>query len=326
MPSLTDPRMDENARHRRSREESATKVEDLRERIQTAYALLEKCTVCPRRCGVNRLKGEVGFCGVAEEVKVASCSVHWGEEPPISGTRGSGTIFFSGCNMRCRYCQNFPISQLRHGKETSIRELADMMLRLQSKGCHNVNLVTPSHLVPQILEALSFAWDSGFDLPLVYNTSGYDSVDSLKLLEGVVDVYLPDMRYSSNRVADELSSADDYVEVNRMAIREMYRQVGNLAIDGQGLARKGLIIRHLILPHDAAGSAETFRFIKEEIGPDAYVSLMGQYFPSFDAGRCVSISRKITPQEYEDAVESFFASGLSKGWMQEGPSDEALRA
>jgi len=160
----------------------------------------------------------------------------------------------------------------------------------------------------------------------VYNTSGYDSVDSLKLLEGVVDVYLPDMRYSSNRVADELSSADDYVEVNRMAIKEMYRQVGNLAIDGQGLARKGLIIRHLILPHDAAGSAETFRFIKEEIGPDAYVSLMGQYFPSFDAGRCVSISRKITPQEYEDAVESFFASGLSKGWMQEGPSDEALRA
>jgi putative pyruvate formate lyase activating enzyme len=300
------------------------KVKDIRERIQKGYALLEKCTVCPRRCGVNRLEGQLGFCGVAGKPKVASYNVHLGEEPPISGTRGSGTIFFSGCNMRCKYCQNFPISQLRHGRETSTRELAEMMMNLESKGCHNVNLVTPSHLVPQILEALSYAWDEGFDLPLVYNSSGYDSADSLKLLEGVIDVYLPDMRYSDDKPAREFSRADDYVEVNRRAIREMYRQVGNLVTDEQGLATKGLIIRHLILPHDVAGSAQTFRFIKQEVSPDAYLSLMGQYFPSFDAGGCVSINRKITPGEYETTVESFLASGLSKGWMQEGLPSEAL--
>jgi putative pyruvate formate lyase activating enzyme len=301
------------------------KVEDIRERIERAQALLEKCTVCPRRCQVNRLKGEVGFCGVAAKPKVASHSVHLGEEPPISGTHGSGTIFFSGCNMKCRYCQNFPISQLRHGREISTQELAEMMLTLQSRGCHNVNLVTPSHLIPQILEALSYAWDRGFDLPLVYNSSGYDSVDSLKLLEGVIDVYLPDMRYSDDKPAREFSSAGDYVEVNRQALREMYRQVGNLIVDEQGLARKGLIIRHLILPEDVAGSTQTFLFIRGEISPEVYVSLMGQYFPSFEAGRCVSINRKITPVEYETAVESFLASGLSKGWMQEGLPNEALR-
>ncbi len=301
------------------------KVDHIEENIEKAYALLEECTVCPRRCGVNRMKGEVGFCGVGAKPKVASWNLHSGEEPPISGSRGSGTIFFSGCNMRCSYCQNFPISQLRHGREISPEELADMMIHLQSRRCHNVNLVTPSHFVPQILSALSCAWRKGFDLPLVYNTSGYDSVDSLKLLQGVIDVYLPDMRYSSNRMAHEFSSVDDYVESNRAAVKEMYRQVGNLVTDERGIARRGLVIRHLILPDNIAGSGETFRFIKEEVSPQAYVSLMGQYFPSFEAGQCVSIGRKITAQEYQDAVESFFKSGLSKGWMQEGPKHEALR-
>ncbi len=301
------------------------RVEDIGRRIDAARALLEGCTACPRRCGADRLKGEVGFCGGAEKPKVASYNLHYGEEPPISGFRGSGTIFFSGCNMRCKYCQNFPISQLRHGKEINAEELADMMIRLESKGCHNVNLVTPSHFVPQILQALSYAWDKDFDLPLVYNTSGYDSVDSLKLLEGVIDIYLADMRYSNNQTAQEFSSAEDYVEVNREAIKEMYQQVGNLVTQEQGIARKGLIVRHLILPDKLAGSAETFRFIKEEISPDTYVSLMGQYFPSFKAERCVSINRKITPEEYEAAVESFFELGLSKGWMQEGPKSNALR-
>jgi putative pyruvate formate lyase activating enzyme len=303
---------------------NAMRVEDIGQRIEAARALLEGCTACPRRCGANRLKGEVGFCGGAEKAKVASCNLHYGEEPPISGFRGSGTIFFSGCNMRCKYCQNFPISQMRHGKEIDAEELAEMMVRLESKGCHNVNLVTPSHFIPQILQALSFAWDEGFDLPLVYNTSGYDSVDSLKLLDGVIDIYLADMRYSNNKPAQEFSSVEDYVEVNRRAIKEMYRQVGNLITCGQDVARRGLIVRHLILPDDLAGSAETFRFIKEEISPHTYVSLMGQYFPSFKAEQCVSINRKIIPEEYEAAVESFFESGLSKGWMQEGPKSNAL--
>jgi putative pyruvate formate lyase activating enzyme len=293
-------------------------VKDIKERIEKAYALLENCTVCPRECKVNRVKGEIGFCGIGTNPRVASYNVHHGEEPPISGTRGSGTIFFSGCNMKCKYCQNFPISQLRHGKEITTQELAEMMLYLQSKGCHNVNFVTPSHLIPQVLQSLSLAWEKGFNLPLVYNTSGYDSVKTLKLLDGIIDIYLPDMRYADDSIAKELSSAEDYVEINRLAIKEMYRQVGNLVIDEHGIAAKGLVIRHLILPHNQAGSEDIFRFIKTEVSEEAYVSLMGQYFPSYKAGECVSIDRKITPEEYESAVDSFFKAGLSRGWMQEG--------
>jgi putative pyruvate formate lyase activating enzyme len=301
------------------------KLKDIKARIEKAYALLENCRVCPRECGANRLKGEKGLCGVGKNPEVASYNVHYGEEPPVSGSRGSGTIFFSGCSLRCVYCQNFPISQLRNGKEMTAQKLADMMLQLQSKGCHNINLVTPTHFVPQIVKALSFAWEKGFDLPLVYNTSGYDSLHSLRLLDGVIDVYLPDTRYSNNEAAQMLSSVGDYVEANREAIREMFQQVGNLVTDEWGIAKKGLIIRHLILPDGLAGSEETFRFIKEEISGEVYVSLMGQYFPSFKAEECVSINRKITPEEYESAVESFFESGLSRGWMQERVKHEARR-
>jgi putative pyruvate formate lyase activating enzyme len=297
------------------------KVKDIKGRIEKAYALLENCIVCPRECKVNRLKGEMGFCGIGKNPRVASCNVHQGEEPPISGTKGSGTIFFSGCNMKCAYCQNFPISQMRHGKEISTEELAETMLYLQSTGCHNVNLVTPSHVVPQIIEALSFAWEKGFNLPLVYNTSGYDNIKSLELLEGIIDIYLPDMRYSDNSIAGKLSSVENYVEMNQIAIKEMYRQVGNLITDDHGIALKGLIVRHLILPNHLAGSERTFQFIKREISEETYLSLMGQYFPSFKAGEFVLIDRKITPEEYESAVESFFESGLSRGW--EGSKHES---
>jgi putative pyruvate formate lyase activating enzyme len=293
------------------------KVKDIKERIEKAYKLLQNCRVCPRRCGVDRLNGERGICRVGKNPVVSSYNVHLGEEPPISGTKGSGTIFFTGCNLRCIYCQNFPISQLGNGSEVTTQDLAKMMISLQSRGCHNINLVTPSHFVPQILEALSFAWERGFDLPLVYNSSGYDSLEALRLLEGIIDVYLPDMRYSDNRVAKRLSSAEDYVEVNREAVREMFRQVGNLITDEEGIAKKGLIIRHLILPNDLAGSKKTFRFIAEEISDEIDVSLMSQYFPSFKASENVSIDRKITPEEYELTKESFFESGLTKGWRQE---------
>jgi len=201
--------------------------------------------------------------------------------------------------------------------EITTRDLAERMISLQSRGCHNINLVTPTHFVPQILEALSFAWEMGFDLPLVYNSSGYDSIEALRLLDGIIDIYLPDMRYADNRVAKRLSSVEDYVEVNQKAVREMYRQVGNLVTDAEGLAQKGLLIRHLILPFDLAGSKKTFRFIKEEISALVYVSLMGQYFPTFKAKKHVSINRKITHGEYEQAQESFFESGLTLGWMQE---------
>jgi putative pyruvate formate lyase activating enzyme len=302
------------------------KVKDIEDRIEKAHALLEECAVCPRECRVNRLKGEIGFCGIGKDPKVASFNLHTGEEPPISGTKGSGTIFLSGCNLRCKYCQNFPISQLRNGEKITTQKLAGMMLHLQSKGSHNINFVTPSHVVPQILEALSFAWEKGLDLPLVYNTSGYDAIGSLQLLEGIIDVYLPDMRYSDNRIAKKLSSVEDYVEVNRKAIKEMYRQVGNLQTDQEGIAKKGLIIRHLILPDNLAGSDATFRFIRDEISDKMRVSLMGQYFPSFRAGECVSIDRKITPEEYESVLESFLDSGFSRGWTQKGFEHEAERA
>ncbi len=302
------------------------KVKDIEDRIEKAHVLLEECAVCPRECRVNRLKGEAGFCGIGKDPKVASFNLHTGEEPPISGSKGSGTIFVSGCNLRCKYCQNFPISQLRNGEEITTQKLAGMMLHLQSKGSHNINFVTPSHVVPQILEALSFAWEKGLDLPLVYNTSGYDAIGSLQLLEGIIDVYLPDMRYSDNRIAKKLSSVEDYVEVNRKAIKEMYRQVGNLQTDQEGIAKKGLIIRHLILPDNLAGSDATFRFIRDEISDKMRVSLMGQYFPSFRAGECVSIDRKITPEEYESVLESFLDSGLSRGWTQKGFEHEAERA
>jgi putative pyruvate formate lyase activating enzyme len=293
------------------------KVKDIKERVQKAYKLLQNCRVCPRRCGVDRLNGERGICRVGKNPVVSSYNVHLGEEPPISGTRGSGTIFFTGCNLRCIYCQNFPISQLGNGSEVTTPDLAKMMISLQSRGCHNINLVTPSHFIPQILEALSFAWEMGFDLPLVYNSSGYDSLEALRLLEGIIDIYLPDMRYSDNRVAKRLSSAEDYVQVNREAVREMFRQVGNLITDEEGIAKKGLIIRHLILPNDLAGSKKTFRFIAEEISDEIHVSLMSQYFPSFKASENVSIDRKITPEEYELTKESFFESGLTWGWRQE---------
>jgi putative pyruvate formate lyase activating enzyme len=293
------------------------KVSDIKERTEQAYDLLKNCRVCPRKCGVDRSNGQKGICRAGKNPQVSSYNVHFGEEPPISGTRGSGTIFFSSCNLRCAYCQNFPISQLGNGLEVTAEDLARMMISLQSRGCHNLNLVTPSHFVPQILEALSFAWEMGFDLPLVYNSSGYDSIEALRLLEGIIDIYLPDMRYSDNRVAKRLSSAEDYVEANREAIREMYRQVGNLVVDDEGIARKGLVIRHLVLPNHLAGSEKTFRFVKEEISPDVYVSLMGQYFPSFEASENVSINRKITREEYGLAKRSFFESGLTSGWMQE---------
>jgi putative pyruvate formate lyase activating enzyme len=293
------------------------KVKDIKERVKQAYKLLQNCRVCPRRCGVDRLNGERGICRVGKNPMISSYNVHFGEEPPISGTRGSGTIFFTGCNLRCIYCQNFPISQLGHGVEITTKDLAERMISLQSRGCHNINFVTPTHFVPQILEALSFAQEMGFDLPLVYNSSGYDSIEALRLLDGIIEIYLPDMRYSDNQVAKRLSSAEDYVEVNREAIREMYRQVGNLVTDEDGLAKKGLLIRHLILPLDLAGSKKTFKFIKEEISAQVYVSLMGQYFPSFKAKEDVSIKRKITHEEYEQAKESFYESGLTLGWMQD---------
>jgi putative pyruvate formate lyase activating enzyme len=290
---------------------------ELQNRIEAAYGLLESCRVCPRECGVNRLKNDkLGFCRSGLNPVVSSASPHHGEEPPLSGTRGSGTIFFANCNLRCAYCQNYPISHLGNGAERTPGELACQMLWLQEQGCHNLNLVTPTHFMPQILKALGIARDRGFSLPVVYNTSGYESVEALRLLDGIVDIYLPDMRYSDEAAARRYSIAPHYPEVNRAAIREMYRQVGNLVLDHNGIATRGIIIRHLVLPGGLSGTEGVMKFLAEEISKDVYISLMSQYFPAYKACEIKELSRRITPEEYEEARSIMERYGLENGWMQ----------
>ncbi|HEY6011669.1 MAG TPA: radical SAM protein [Nitrospirota bacterium] len=291
---------------------------ELQQRIDAAYRLLESCRVCPRECGVNRLKDDkLGFCRSGLNPVIASVSPHHGEEPPLSGTKGSGAIFFTNCNLRCVYCQNYPISQMGNGAQRTPGELACQMVWLQEQGCHNVNLVTPTHFVPQILQALGIARERGFDLPIVYNSSGYDSPETLRLLDGIVDIYLPDMRYGDDNAAMKYSIAPHYVEVNQAAIREMYRQVGNLVLDDQGIAKRGLIIRHLVLPGGLSGTETVMKFLAENISRDVYISLMSQYFPAYKTGEFPELNRRITPKEYEEARRIMETYGLENGWVQE---------
>jgi putative pyruvate formate lyase activating enzyme len=268
---------------------------ELEVRAQTAWRLLSHCELCPHRCGVDRLAGERGICRMGELPKVSSWNLHAWEEPPISGTRGSGTIFFSGCTGRCRFCQNYPISHLGYGQVVSIDRLAAMMLELQRKGAHNINL----------------------GLPLVYNTSGYERVEALRLLEGLVEIWLPDAKYADEAVARRLSGFHRYVEHNRAALRELYRQVGpELLLDSQGLARRGLIVRHMILPGDLAGTAQVLAWLARALSPRIHVSLMDQYFPAHRAIGDPVLDRKIRSEEYEAALEAFDAAGLERGWRQ----------
>lgn len=247
---------------------------------------------------------------------VSSYNLHHGEEPPISGQRGSGTIFFTNCNMRCVYCQNYPISQLGHGREVSIEELAAIMLYLQKRGAHNINLVTPSHFVAQILGALAIASASGLSIPIVYNTSSYDSAEALRSLDGAIDVYLADFRYWDGSAAKKYSAAPDYPQVARRAIAEMHRQVGDLELDEQGVARRGLIVRHLVLPGQIAGTAHVMRYLFENISRKLHVSLMDQYFPAHKAENFQEINRKITVDEYSEALFEAETAGVENGWLQ----------
>jgi putative pyruvate formate lyase activating enzyme len=293
------------------------KIALLEERTPAALSLLDECTVCPRVCRVNRNAGsDKGICGVDARLKISSANLHFGEEPPISGTRGSGTIFLSGCNLKCVYCQNFPISQHRHGEYVTIEGAARMMLDLQHRGAHNVNFVTPSHYVPQLMAAMLEGHKQGLALPIVWNSSGYDKVESLRLLDGIVEIYMPDMRYSSGNNAGCYSSASDYPETNRAAIKEMHRQVGDLVLDGEGIAIRGLLIRHLVLPENISGSNEIFKFIAAEISPETFVSLMSQYFPAHKALSMDKINRRILRREYREALDAFEAAGLGNGFAQ----------
>ena len=300
---------------------------ELARRLERAWAMLAHCELCPHRCGVNRLAAERGFCRMGELPRISSWNLHCWEEPPISGTRGSGTIFFSGCTGRCLFCQNYPISQLGYGDEVAVERLAGMMLELQRKGAHNINFVTPTHFMPHILAALPQAIRGGLHLPLIYNTSGYESVEALCLLEGIVDLWLPDAKYADDRIARRLSGFKSYVENNRAALREIYRQVGDkLVLDAEGIAVRGLIIRHMVLPGGLAGTAEVLRWIAGELSPRVHVSLMDQYFPAHRAIGDPPLGRKLTPEEYEAALEAFDAAGLEEGWRQTtaDESDEDL--
>ncbi len=290
---------------------------ELLRRVKTAYDRLRSCDLCPHDCGVNRLQGERGLCGAGLLPKIASANVHRGEEPPISGARGSGTIFLSGCSLSCRFCQNFPISQFGNGEEITTRELAQRMLQLQQKRVHNINFVTPTHFLPQILAALWLAIPDGFSLPIVWNSSGYEKVELLTLLDGVVDIYLPDMKYAVDEPAKAISGANGYPGINRRAVIEMLRQVGHLQLDDEGIAKKGLIIRHLVLPGDLAGTAATLRWIAANLGTGTHVALMSQYFPAHSAREMLVMDRPLTGDEYDAAVEALEDAGLENGWVQE---------
>jgi putative pyruvate formate lyase activating enzyme len=291
---------------------------ELEGRIEEAFGLLKSCSLCPRRCGINRLENKSGFCKTGIRARVYSYMAHMGEEPCISGSRGSGTIFFSGCNMTCVYCQNYEFSQSSQGKEVETEELAGLMLELQEIGCHNINLVTPTHIMPQILKALSLAIAKGLTLPIVYNTGGYELPEAIRLLEGIVDIFLADMRYAQEEAALDYSNAPAYPEYNRAAVKQMHRQVGVAQIDKQGIINKGLVIRHLVLPENISGTEEIMRFITRELSPQTYVSLMSQYHPYYKAGEFPALSRRIFKQEYELAREAMQRYGLCHGWIQEG--------
>ncbi len=284
----------------------------LQERAAVAHERLASCTLCPLACRADRLHDEAGECRVGREAIVASYGPHFGEEDVLRGWRGSGTVFFSGCNLRCVYCQNYDISQLVSGAAVDAAQLAEIFLDVQREGCHNLNLVTPSHVVAQILAALAIAVPRGLRLPIVYNTSGYDSVAALRLLDGVVDIYMPDVKYSDSAIGERYSGIPHYWEVVRPALREMHRQVGDLHIE-RGLAVRGLLIRHLALPGRLAGSQEVLRFIAEDISRDSWINLMDQYHPAYRAYDYPELARRITTGEYAEVVAYARLLGLHRG-------------
>lgn len=276
---------------------------ELKVRVKKGMKRLANCDICPHNCGVNRLEGEIGFCRTQRDMVVASFSPHFGEERPLVAQNGSGTIFFSYCNLKCVFCQNYDISCGLHGEEVTGDGVARMMLYLQEQGCHNINLVTPTQFVPQILESLEIAAKEGLNLPLVYNCGGYESLRTLKLLEGIIDIYMPDIKYADEETAKKYSGITNYPQIVKSAVKEMYRQVGDLASNETGAAQKGLLIRHLVLPEGLSGTEEVMRFISEEISPDTFVNIMAQYHPAYKASQYPELSSRLSIEDYRDALE-----------------------
>jgi putative pyruvate formate lyase activating enzyme len=284
----------------------------LKEKAAQAGSLLTSCMLCPRKCGVDRLNGETGFCKTGKLARVSSYCPHFGEEAPLVGTHGSGTIFFTHCNLLCLFCQNYDISHQGQGQEVTENELASLMLALQNQGCHNINFVTPSHVVPQILAALEVAVGHGLNVPLVFNSGGYDRRATLKLLDGVFDIYMPDFKFWDSQVAESSCQAADYPETARRALAEMHRQVGDLQIDDAGIGRRGLLIRHLVLPGELAGTREVMRFVAQKISPSSYVNVMSQYRPCGRAHEVEGLESHLSPEDYKNAVRATIEEGITR--------------
>ena len=284
----------------------------LKQKAEEAWEILRACRLCPRNCGVNRLEGEEGFCRTSRTARVSSLGPHWGEEAPLVGQYGSGTIFFAFCNLGCIFCQNYELSHQGEGRETSPERLAEQMLHLQALGCHNINWVTPTHVVPFLLQALEKAIPQGLRIPLVYNCGGYENQDTLRLLEQIVDIYMPDFKFWDPDVSAELSMAPDYPLKAQEAVREMHRQVGDLWIDSGGIAQRGLLIRHLVMPQGLAGTKEIMDFIAQEISPLTYVNVMDQYRPCGQAPGDPRINRRLYPEEYRQAQIWAEEAGLQR--------------
>lgn len=281
-------------------------------RAEQARQLLEECTLCPHSCRVNRMQGETGFCRAGEKVIISSAGPHFGEEDVLVGGNGSGTIFFGLCNLACKFCQNYELSHQGEGSTISIKELADIMLSLQRLGCHNVNFVSPTHYAAQIVQAVLLAAEQGLTLPLVYNSGGYDSLKTLELMDGVIDIYMPDLKFMDEDIALGYTGARNYPQTVKEAIREMHRQVGDLQVDEDGLAVRGLLVRHLVMPEGLAGTEAAMEFLAKEISPETFVNVMGQYSPYYQARHDPIIGRRVTRKELLDAVDIAKKAGLRR--------------
>ena len=278
---------------------------------------LKSCNICPHKCGVNRLNGIKGRCKCDNKIKIALASVHNYEEPCISGKNGSGTVFFSNCNLNCIYCQNYEISQLEKGKEITIEHLAQIFIKQQEKNVNNINLVTPTMYVPQIIEAIKIARKKGLNIPIIYNSNGYENVETIKKLNGYIDIYLPDLKYYSNEIAKKYSKIDNYFETAISAIKEMQKQVGNPIFNEEGIIQKGVIIRHLILPHHLLNTKNILKYVKENFDKNTYISIMAQYFPTYKAKEDKLINRKLTKKEYKEIENYLYLLNLKNGYIQE---------
>lgn len=287
---------------------------EISNRVSKLYKLMQECKLCPRECNAKRFEKKYGVCRSTDQLYVSSLSTHFGEESVLVGWNGSGTIFFTNCNMWCLYCQNYDISHLKNGEPISIQQLAEAMLSLQQLGCHNINLVTPTHYVPLIVESLNIAAERGLNIPLVYNCGGYESVETLRYLDGIIDIYMPDIKYSDNINSKKYSGVDDYWDVVRKAVIEMHRQVGDLKVNNFGIAERGLLVRHLVLPNNIAGSQKVLEFIANDICIDTYVNIMDQYRPCFKASAYPELNRRITESEYQSVLEYAESLGLHRGF------------